>query len=317
MSVPKNPVKGIKGTGNRKDLGPGTSVLVVELLGANVIAEHLWAIGQYTESFAPGILDVVSDIVIEVARDFVPSPFGYPNQGMGRNPGGYPNFGKYATGETWESINKRPGVISKSSRGEWSVRIGPTTPQARLLEYGTLSMSPRPFMIMGGDAGEIVLMKSVLEFVKLVGFTGRTGFGGSGTATGQVGQALSDPRITNPLTAVRTMLYSSSKFLGDLSVFGGRGMFGPARSAMNHMARGLGDLSAVMNMTIGTRVTNRLTGRATGRISGFGSSTLNFSKSYSGFAGGSAGHRIYQRVVGKATQGQFSIGGGSLRNLLP
>lgn len=284
--------------GNRKSRGAGTTVLVAEVQGVNVTAEHLWYIGALFESFAPQILDVVSDVGIEVARDFVPSPQGaYPNFGLGRNPGNYPNFGRYATGETWESINKDPGIIDKSSRQEWSVRVGPTTFYAPFLEYGTLYMSPRPFMMPAGDVMEELLFRSIKAFARLAGLSNAPAQ--IGNVSGPTGNVLADPRVHSPFTAVRGFLYSTSKFLGDLSVFGFRETLGPARRLTLNLARSLGDVSAITQGAIGARVTNRLTGRVTGKISGFGSASLQHSASYSGFAGGASGHRIYQRVVGR------------------
>ena len=283
--------------GNRKGRGPGTSVLVAEVQGANAVADHLIVIGQLFDQFAPAILDIIADVGIEVARDFVPSPEGYPTLGLGRNPGNYPNFGRYATGATWESINKAPGVISKPGRAEYSVRVGPTTFYAPFLEYGTIWMSPRPFMMPAGDVMEKLLFESFKAFAKLVGLTHAPTQ--IGNVQGPSGNVLADQRVHSPFTQARSFLYSTSKFLGDISVFGGREMFGPARALTLSLARSLGDVSAIMSGAIGSRVTNRLGGRVTGKISGFGSASLQHSKSYSGFAGGASGHRIYQRVVGR------------------
>lgn len=307
MSVPKNPPKGIKLTGNRSRLGPGTSVLVAEIQGADTLSDHLWILGEFWQTFAPQILDVTADVGIEIARDFVPSVAGTPSQGMTRNPGGYPNFGRYATNETWDSINKSPGVIAKPSRGEWSIRYGPDTPQARLLEYGTIYMSPRPFMIPSGDAAEIVLQKSVLQFLKLFDISRPPSSLGSG-ADPRTRAALSDPRVSNPFYSIRTFLYSTSKFLGDIAVFGGRDLVGGPRALSISLARSLGDVNSIMSGAVGQRITNRLQGRATGRLAGFGTASLNYGQTYSGFAGGAAGHRVYQRVAGRAGQAQFSYG---------
>jgi hypothetical protein len=92
-------------------------------------------------------------------------------------------------------------------------------------------------------------------------------------------------------------------------VFGGRSFLGPIRTRMYHLARSIGDVSSVMNGTLNTRISNRLSGRVTGRIVGYGSASLSSGKTYSAFPGGEGGRRVYQRVVGRAT----NIGGSSLR----
>lgn len=269
--------------GNLKSRGGGSDVFLFELQGVNVVAEHFEVLSQAFPSFAYGILDVVSDIGIEEAREQV----GWQGDMRFQN----------RTGETRRSINKSPGVIAKPAIGEWSVRYGPTTFYAPFLEYGTVHARPYPFMLPSADLVEAVLFSSVHAFIQLAvnGGDGAIGFGGGVMG----GRALNDPRIKGSFTSLRSSLYSTAKALGDISVIGGRGMFGPLRAGMYSLARGLGDVSSIMNRTISTRITNRLGGRVTGRIIGFGSHSLSYSRTYSAFPGGSGGHRIYQRVAGQ------------------
>lgn len=272
--------------GNRKSRGSGTSYYEVQLIGANTLIEHLWIMAELWNSFAPQILEVTGEIGIEVARQNVP----------------------VLTGATRDSINMDPGVIAKPNIGEYSIRVGPTTFYSPFLEYGTVYMAPRPFMMIAGDAMENIIVKSTMEFIKLVDTNiAGMGFGGGG---GLAGRAMSDSRVKSPLTAARTFLYSTSKALGDIAVFGGRELLGPVRGSMLSLAKGLGDVSGVMSGAIGTRVSNRLKGRAIGHLSGFGTASLTSEKTYSGFAGGSAGHRIYARVAGR--YGNLGFSGTSL-----
>lgn len=277
----RNPNKRIMG--NRKGRGPGTTAYIVEVQGANALADHFWAIGEFYPTFAPALLEVVGELGIETARKYVP----------------------YRSGATYESINMEPGVIGKGNIGEYSIRFGPTTFYSPFLEYGTIFMAPRPFMGPAGDLAEIVTIKSVIEFIKLVDSNaGGMGFGsGSG---GEVSQVLGDSRIRSPFTGIRTFLYSTSKFLGDVAVFGGRELVGPVRRSALMLGRMTGDVSSVMSGTISTRVSNRLRGRAIGHITGFGSASISFEKTYSAFPGGSSGHRIYSRVVGRYSNVGFS-----------
>lgn len=266
--------------GNRKYLGPGANGYLVSVEGANVLADHLYVMGQVIDPFATQLLDVVSDIGIAEARNLV----------------------RIRTGATFMSINKSPGVIRKPERGEWSVRYGPTTFYAALLEYGTVHAQPYPYMIPSADLIEPLFFRSIIEFVNLID----KGVMGWGNSSG--GLTFSHPQVRGSFSGIRSFLYDSSKALGDLSVLGGRGLFGPIRALELRLARGLGDLSSIMNRTIGQRVTNRLGGRVTGHIIGYGSHSLSYSKTYSAFPGGSSGHRVYQRLAGHFGPSSLNLG---------
>lgn len=268
--------------GNLPGRGPGTTAYMVEMQGFNVLSDHFLAMAMLGDSFFPQLLDVTSDIGIELAKELVPVS----------------NIDEEGHVHTRDTINKSPGVMDKGG-GVWSVRYGPTTHYSPFLEYGTRFMAPRPFMIPSGDLAEAVLMASIAEFLKLFD-TNNSGMGfGSGNPL--AGRALRDPRIKGSVGGLRSMLYSSAKFLGDVSVFGGREIFGPARGRMYSMARMLGDTSSVMQGTLNQRISHRLSGRATGKIAGFGVASLSHGASYSAFPGGAGGRRVYQRVVGRAT----------------
>ena len=262
--------------GNRKGAGPGTNAYVVEIQGANALANHLWAYAEAFGLFAPQILDVSADIGIEEARHLV----------------------RKRTWATHDSINKSPGVWAKPERGEWSIRFGPTTFYSPFLEYGTSTRSPYPFMIPAGDMAERAFVPSVIAFIGMID-TMTSGVGWAGGLSGPAGRASSDPRVKGSFTGLRSYLYSTEKALGDIAVFGGREVIGPTRSLMLGLARSLGDVSSIMNGVLGQRITTRLRGRATGRLIGFGSASLSAAKTYSGFPGGEGGHRIYQRAAGR------------------
>lgn len=280
--------------GNLSRHGAGTSAYIVEVQGINALAEHFLNYALAFDSFAVQMLDVAADIGIEEAKAMV----------------GWRGDKRFQdrSGATRDSINKSPGVIAKPNIGEWSVRYGPTTFYAPFLEYGTVHARPYPFMIPSGDMVEPIFLNAVISFINLL----VTGGEGSASVTGSGGRIMNHPQIKGSFSSLRTMLYSSSKFLGDVAVFGGRGFIGPARNLMLVTSRALGDVSSIMNRTVSTRISNRLGGRVTGRIIGFGSSTLSYSRTYSAFPGGAGGHRVYQRVAGR-----FGVGGlgGSLGNV--
>lgn len=264
-------------SGNRSRLGPGTTAYVVEMQGFDILSDHFWAMAELSHSMFPKILDVGADIGIELSQELVP----------------------VASGETRDSINKSPGVIEKGHRGEWSIRFGPTTFYAPFLEYGTRFMAPRPFTIPGGDLAEQVVYRSILAYLKLFD----TNNGGAGFGSGDIiaGRALQDPRIRGSISQFRSLLYSSAKFLGDVSVIGGREIFGPARARMYLLARALGDTSSILSGTLDQRISRRLSGRAVGKLAGVGTIAFSSGRTYSAFPGGEGGRRVYQRVVGRAT----------------
>lgn len=265
---------------------PGKHLYHVEVQGANALAQHFNAMAGLVDSFAPQLLDVVSDIGIETAQELVPVS----------------DITEAGHVHTRDTINKSPGVHQR--RGFWIVEFGPTTHYAPFLEYGTRFMAPRPFMIPAGDLAEQVLIASIVEFVKLLD----TNSGGAGFGSGNVaaGKALQDPRVKSSLGGFRSGLYSGAKFLGDVSVFGGREVIGPMRGLMYNMARSMGDVSSVVQGTMDTRISRRLTGRAAGRIAGYGSASLSTGSTYSAFPGGGGGRRIYQRSIGRATSSGIS-----------
>lgn len=232
------------------------------------------AMAYLVDPFAQGIIQVVGEIGAEIARQMAP----------------------YRTGATYDSFEDDGGDLVTTSfkpeRGEWQGAYGPQTFYSPFLEYGTIFMQARPFMNPSADQIEPLFVSSVEEFVKLLATTTGGAGWGQNMATGS-------HQVRGSFTGVRSMLYSSAKALGDIAVFGGREFLGPIRGTMYGLARGLGDVSSIMNHTIGQRVTNRLRGRVTGHIIGFGSASLNYGRSYSGFVGGAGGHRIYQRIAGR------------------
>lgn len=261
--------------------GPGHTLYKVEVQGANALAQHFDAMAGLVDQFVPELLDVVADIGIDHAKSLVPVS----------------DITEEGHVHTRDTINKKPGV--QSGKMWWTIDFGPTTHYSPFLEYGTRFMSPRPFMIPAGDLAEQVLMASIVQFIKLLD----TNTGGAGFGSGNViaGKALQDPRVKGTVGGVRSLLYSGAKFLGDVSVFGGREVLGPMRGLMYNMAKSIGDVSSVMTGTMDTRISRRLSGRAAGRIAGYGSASFASGSTYSAFPGGSGGRRIYQRSIGRAT----------------
>lgn len=285
----------------------------VELIGFEVLFQDFMAAAIILDQTAPEMMNVVGDLGVEEARLLVPYDTGATHDsitivgGSGHvtRPGvvaGQGGSGGFATG----------GLIARggAAETEYFVEVGPETFYAPFLEYGTVFMEPRPFMIPALDIMELALVGSVKAIIDAV--LGGQGAGLAGSAGAQ--RVLTDPGVRNPFSQLRSFLYSGAKALGDISVLGGRGLFGPLRASMYGLARTLGDVGSIMNQTLSSRITNRLRGRVTGRIIGFGSASLSFGRTYSAFPGGPTGHRIYQRFLGSHTSlaGVSAYGSSSL-----
>lgn len=263
---------------NRRIARGSFSRTTFEVQGLNTLIEHWYTVAALTDALTPVIVDFYSDVTIHNARQFVPKD----------------------TWATHDSINKEPGVV-RSAMGDYSAWIGPTTFYSRFLEFGTIKMSPLPFMIPAIDMVEPDFIKAFEQVAKLADHVG--GPINLGTASG-------DPRARGVVQQYRGGLYSLSKFLGDVAVFGGRQVLSPIRANAIQLARLLGDVQSVMSGTLGGRISRRLRGRATGRIRGYGSATLTYAKVYSAFPGGEGGHRVYNRFMGRISTNvvNFPIG---------
>ena len=239
-----------------------------EVQGLNTLVEHWATVAALTDALAPAVLDFYADVTVHNARQFV----------------------RKDTWATHDSIDKGGGVV-RSAMGDYSVWMGASTLQARFLEYGTIKMPAYPFMIPAIDMIEKDFIRAFGDIAAIADTVTA-----QARITGDVGK---DARVRSPISAMRSGLYSLSKALGDISVFGGREFLSPIRSFALMGARLLGDVDSVMRGTLNLRISRRLTGRATGRLRGLGSASLFGSKTYSGLAGGTGGQRIYNRFVGR------------------
>ena len=238
-----------------------------EVQGLETLIEHWYTVAALTDAMAPVIVDFYGDVTIHNARQFVPK----------------------RTWATHDSINKEPGVV-RSQMGDYSVWMGPTTFYSRFLEFGTIKMSPRPFMIPALDMVEPDFIKAFEQLAKIADHVG---------GPISLGTADRDPRTKSILQQYRGGLYNVSKYLGDIAVFGGRGVVSPIRANAITLAKAIGDVQSIMSGTLGSRISHRLRGRATGRIRGYGSASLAYGETYSDFPGGEGGRRVYNRFMGR------------------
>lgn len=255
------------GFNRRKSRGAFNRV-TFEVQGLNTLVQHWNTVAALTDALTPAVLDFYADVTVHNARQFV----------------------RKDTWATHDSIDKGSGVV-RSAMGDYSVWMGASTPQSRFLEYGTIKMPAYPFMIPAIDMIEKDFFRAFRDIAAI-----------ADTVTGQArisGDVGKDGRVRSPVSGMRSGLYSLSKVLGDISVFGGREFLSPVRAFALHGARLLGDTSSIMRGTLGTRISHRLRGRATGHLRGFGTASLFASKTYSGLPGGTGGQRIYNRFTGR------------------
>lgn len=240
---------------------------VIEVRGLGAVIEHWFAVSQLTLELTPQVLDFYADVIVHNGRQFV----------------------RKKTWATHDSITKDPGV-EQISHGNFYVDMGPTTFYSRFLEWGTIHAPAYPFMLPAIDLAEPDFIKAMADVAAIADYMG---------GPISVGTASSDPRVKSPIQRLRGSLYSISKALGDVAVFGGRAQVVGVRSFAIDMARMLGDVQSIMSGTLSSRISTRLRGRATGRLRGYETATLNFAQTYSGFPGGEGGHRIYNRFMGR------------------
>lgn len=275
-----------RAVGKASGAGGKHSEITFEVIGLDVLTEHFAAIAQLTGPMAYHIVNFYGQNIKENARRFVPvdTQATLDSIHTGAGSGGGPMGGPTSDG---------PPVIMGDG---WTIDIGPTTYYARWLEFGTVVMSPRPFMLPAIDMAEAPFYASMQMLARLP------------DQFSDLGKAGKDPNVKSMLSQFRGSMYTAAKAAGDINAIVGRNVFGGWRSILYSGARGLGDVNAIMKGAVSTRISRRLSGRVTGHLAGYGSASLSWSASYSDFPGGSGGHRIYNRIAGRVLSG--GVGGG-------
>lgn len=150
------------------------------------------------------------------------------------------------TGETRDSINEE-----MVAAGTWEVSVG--TLQGRLLEYGFLHTGDvwvqYPFITPAHDM-VLPLLFNIYDDIANIALAPNAPTTVSGP-----------PEIAGPVnahfSAIRSQLYSYSRFSGDLRVIG---ITLPGRQLALTSSRFLGDINSSMKSAIGQRVTARFAG---------------------------------------------------------
>lgn len=250
----------------RAEHGVRDSAVTIEVQGLRAVEEHFLAVADLTGQLVPAIVDFTGVLVTDHQRAHVP-------------------IDTYAT---HDSIHYDVGISGNPDAGEVFMEAGPTTFYSPFLEYGTVFMSPRSFVIPSADAYEAPFITAMLEVAEIADQLRTLSPPYSGA-----------PGVSSAISGIRHRLYSTQRFLGDLQVFGGAAAISGIRSGIIFLARALGDTNSIMRGTVGARIRSRVRGRVTGRIIGFGSATITHSQTIAAQVGGEAGRRVYQRVAGR------------------
>jgi hypothetical protein len=173
--------------------------------------------------------------------------------------------------------------------------VGATTTAARMMEFGFFrggTFHQYPFLMPAADK------YAPLFYARMA----MIGWVAAGMPIHLLPEA--SPQVVSTITQMRTFLYSFSRFVGDVQIFGKSQTLQAARGYALAGARSLGDISASMRGALLTRVSHRFFGRfsgygirsytpahATAQIGGSGALRL-----YNRFAGRVIGHSVLSRT---------------------
>jgi len=251
--------------------------LTIELVGFNVLIEDGYAAAELIPILAYQVTELAGELVRDSA--IADRPW------------------KDKTTDTRVSMEGDP--IMETSGDSIIANMGPTTIYSRFLEFGWQKggkFHHFPFMIPASDKHEIDFVNGLIDAVGIA----------LGERHGVMGAPMNQSsQMNSTISRFRGRLYKFEKAMGDIIVITGSRYLGPARGVMLTIAKELGDLQAIMNHSVGTRVSTRITGAVTGRALGY-TRSVSVSKTYSGYPGGgdspSVGSRVYNRVAGRATR---------------
>ena len=260
----------LTGAGAVRAAGLSPINLTATIQGLNVLTQHFYAISAITPSLIQAITLYYGEVLAELAKEN--------------------HYKNIDTRATYESI-KASEVTPLPSGG--SIDVSVSTPQAQFLEFGFVHYQTgewifNPFMIPAADAIARPYFDAIMQVISLAGdlrlFTG----GAAAAAGGQ-------------LAGVRGLLYSYSKFAGDIQSLGFTGL-SASRGAALKGAQGLGNVQALQHGTAVARATRVAVGRAGGSFGRTGvTSGFNPSSALSGPAA-----RVYNRVGGRLFGGALS-----------
>lgn len=273
---------GISRAGVNRIVGGLPMSVTITIQGAQAVTEHWVAIALLTQAMAPQFTALFGDFLANTAKEIH-----------------RPNID---SGDTFRSITAgqeagQPPHVFPAGGGV-AVDVGPTTAHAPFQEFGfthwqTGNFIQNPFMIPAADAIGPLYIDAFIQLCEVA--NRRQSFSGHAAA----GNAT--------LSGFRGALYSYSKFLGDVQVFGSFGpLVGKSRTFALRGAQGLGDIDSVMRGAISRRITHRFVGRfaAKGISTSISASLTGPSTSYIG-----SSNRLYNRIRGRVFGRGLGIGG--------
>ena len=255
-------------------LGATGDTVTIEVIGFNVARQHFYTVATMTVDAIQQIIGTLQIDMVQLAKQIaadnrdtgatIKSISVADSSGEGSSA---PTLLQFDGNDIWGDVGSGGSVIGGS---------GTADPQAFLQEFGymhtTGEMIQNPYMIPALDKVSGPFVAAMMEVAKI----------------GDHFPVALPPTVMQAISQHRTGLYTLSRAMGDVQVFG-LGMPG-VRSGALSAARGLGDLNALMRGGISSiaRIQTRMLGSlatGTGRV--------NMS-SY-----GSASGRIYNRFSGK------------------
>lgn len=266
------PGPALTAAGGVRSANLGTMNLYATMQGQRVLTEHLYAMSAIYLPAMQLLTHYFGELMAEYAKAI--------------------HFPHIDTSETYDSIKSEPMPIP----GGAGVQVSVATEQARFLEFGFVhhlsgEFIHYPFMIPAADAVAPMLVSSLQQFMQVASW--RKFFTGPAAESG----------ANELLGSVRGLLYSYSKFAGDIQVLGFPGL-SASRGRAIAGARVIGNVQAAQQGTIISRITRLGVGRLGGSVIRTGSFTGP--SALSGPAG-----RIYNRISGRAFGG--SLAGINLR----
>ena len=273
---------GISRAGVNKVIAGLPMSVSITIQGAQAVTEHWVAVALLTQAMAPQFTALFGDFLANTAKEI--------------------HRPHILSGDTFRSITAgadpgQPAHLFPAGGGV-AVDIGPNTLYAPFQEFGfthwqTGNFIQNPFMIPAADAVGPLYLDAFIQLCEIAG--NRQSFSGHAAA----GNAT--------LGGFRGALYSYSKFLGDIQVFGSFGpLVGKSRTFALRGAQGLGDVDSIMRGAIRRRVTHRFVGRfaAKGISTSISASLTGPSTQYIG-----SSNRLYNRIRGRVFGRGLGTGG--------
>ncbi len=248
-----------------------TMNLYATMQGQQVLAQDFYVISQITTPMLRYLVKYFGVVLAETAKEL--------------------HTPHIDTGDTYRSI-QAGGYTDLPGGG--AINVWVETPYAKFLEFGFVHAGSgqwifNPFMIPAADAVTPQFVRAVKQVSRIVlGLRFLSGDAANSQAAGV-------------LSSARGLLYSYSKYAGDIQALGIASGLSKSRGLALSGAKGIGNLQSVQHGTVGARLTRIVAGRAggsffrAGMVSGFGSGMLT---------GPSA--RIYNRLGGRAFGGALS-----------